>query len=84
MSEKQLYLCLLEIKSQDKSAKRVRLFTASVSSSEAEAKQKAIDEARLTHPDHAHLPIEISAYSFKRSILEQAATEILGWKPPTG
>lgn len=82
MNGKQLYLCLLEFKTQP-GDERVRLMTASVSSSEEEAKQKAIDEAKIERPDHAHLPIEISAYSFKRSILEQAATEILGWKPPT-
>lgn len=81
MNGKQLYLCLIEFKGPLDN-ERHRFMTAAIASSEEEAKQIAIDEARSEYPEHAPLPLEISAYSFRRSLLERAATEVLGWKPP--
>ncbi len=82
MNGKQLYLCLMIF--QNKSGESpFRFMHAAITSSEEEAKRISIDEARRAQPEYVNsAPSELWVYSSRHSILEQAAVEILGWKPP--
>lgn len=81
--EKNLYLCLVVMLESPTAEPPFKFMCAPIASSESEAKEIAIAEARAERPDLSHLMIEINAYSFKRTALERAATEILGWTPPS-
>lgn len=81
MSDRQLYICLIAFLEQDGKA-AFKYMAAPIASSEEDARHAAIAEARSEHPEYAPLPIEINSYSFKRSAIERAAREVLGWTPP--
>jgi hypothetical protein len=83
MNGKQLYLCLMVFQSKSGESP-FRFMHAAITSSEEEAKRVAIDEAWRAKPGCANsAPSDFWVYSFRRTILEQAAVEILGWKLPT-
>ena len=81
-NDKQLYLCLIVSLHKQGESPAFKFMSAPIASSEDQAKQIALQAARLEYPEHAHLATEISAYSFKREAIERAAIEILGWSPP--
>lgn len=82
-SGREFYLCLVSSKCLEGQTPAFKFMDASIVSSEREAKEVATERARLAYPQHADLEVDVTAYSFRHSILEQAATEILGWRPPT-
>lgn len=56
---------------------------APIASSEVEAKEMSSAAALAEHPEYANYRlIECSAYSFRRSALEEVARQVLGWTPP--
>jgi len=82
MNGKQLYLCMMIFQSKSGESP-FKFMHAVIASSEEEAKRISIDEAWRAQPDYANsAPSDLWVYSFRHSILEQAAVEILGWKPP--
>ena len=83
MNEKQVYLCLLTFESIS-GREPFKFMDASIATSEEEAKQLAINQAWIESPEYLNVqPSEVWAYSFKRSAIEQAAREVLGWKAPS-
>ena len=54
-----------------------------VASNEDEAVAACINDARQQEPaDTTNQPTEINCLSVRRAKLEEAAREVLGWRPP--
>lgn len=81
MTQRDLYLCLMLFK--DDFDRQHKFMTAPIASSETEAKEMSSDAALTEHPEYANYRlVECSAYSFRRSALEDVAREVLGWEAP--
>ena len=80
MNNKQLYITLTVFRS---GMSELRVLGAPIASNENEAKSIAIESAIAEHGSYLSAwNVVGDAHSIRRDLLEQAAREVLGWKPP--